>query len=198
LCFALHTTALLKSHIHLKEGISMKALWLVILLIISGCDAEQEVTAVNNNLDNEKIWVFAQFNVREEKDDLESYYYYAKISKSLYTQISKNKLHKGFILLNDVKYWGENDVIYSYEDGENSGQLIFRIEDIAKIDVVKVEPIVGKGTEQFETAAEAATDALTENTIETTTKSTIEPDLDPAIEPTELEQHQETEVKATE
>jgi len=176
----------------------MKALWLVILLIISGCDAEQEVTAVNNNLDNEKIWVFAQFNVREEKDDLESYYYYAKISKSLYTQISKNKLHKGFILLNDVKYWGENDVIYSYEDGENSGQLIFRIEDIAKIDVVKVEPIVGKGTEQFETAAEAATDALTENTIETTTKSTIEPDLDPAIEPTQLEQHQETEVKATE
>jgi len=187
----------------------MKALWLVILLAISGCDAEQEVTAVNNNLDNEKVWVFAQFNVREEKDDLESYYYYAKISKSLYTQISENKLHQGFILLNDVKYWGKHDVIYNYEDGENSGQLVFRIEDIAKIDLVKVEPIVGKGTEQFETAtessAEAVNEALTEDlaepTIETTTKLTIEPELESTIEsakePTELEQHQETEAKAT-
>jgi len=175
----------------------MKALWLVILLAISGCDAEQEVTAVNNNLDNEKVWVFAQFNVREEKDDLESYYYYAKISKSLYTQISENKLHQGFILLNDVKYWGKHDVIYNYEDGENSGQLIFRIEDIAKIDLVKVEPVVGKGTEQFETATESSA----EPTIETTTKLTIEPELESTIEsakePTELEQHQETEAKTT-
>ncbi len=115
-----------------------------------GCNAEQEVQALNSNLNNEKVWVFAQFNVREEADGLESYYYYAKITKSLYNEISQNKLQKGFIYLESVKYWGENDLIYDYADGENTGELIFRIEDIAKIDLVKVEPIIGKGIEQFD------------------------------------------------
>ncbi len=129
----------------------MKYLIIIILLFsVVGCNAEQEVQALNSNLNNEKVWVFAQFNVREEADGLESYYYYAKITKSLYNEISQNKLQKGFIYLESVKYWGENDLIYDYADGENTGELIFRIEDIAKIDLVKVEPIIGKGIEQFD------------------------------------------------
>ncbi len=129
----------------------MKYLIIIILLFsVVGCNAEQEVQALNSNLNNEKVWVFAQFNVREEADGLESYYYYAKIAKSFYNEISQNKLQKGFIYLESVKYWGENDLIYDYADGENTGELIFRIEDIAKIDLVKVEPIIGKGIEQFD------------------------------------------------
>ena len=123
---------------------------IILLFSVVGCNAEQEVQALNSNLNNEKVWVFAQFNVREEADGLESYYYYAKITKSLYNEISQNKLQKGFIYLESVKYWGENDLIYDYADGENAGELIFRIEDIAKIDLVKVEPIIGKGIEQFD------------------------------------------------
>ncbi|MEW6993430.1 hypothetical protein AADZ84_04060 [Colwelliaceae bacterium MEBiC 14330] len=129
----------------------LKYLIIIILLFsVVGCNAEQEVQALNSNLNNEKVWVFAQFNVREEANGLESYYYYAKITKSLYNEISQNKLQKGFIYLESVKYWGENDLIYDYADGENAGELIFRIEDIAKIDLVKVEPIIGKGIEQFD------------------------------------------------
>lgn len=129
----------------------MTKFWFVIVLVcLIGCDADQEVSALKSNLNNEKVWVFAQFNVREESDGLESYYYYAKITKNIYDNISQNKLQKGFILLEDVKYWGDNDLIYNYEDGENSGELVFRIEDIFKIDLVKVEPVVGLGVEQFD------------------------------------------------
>lgn len=131
---------------------------IILLFSVVGCNAEQEVQALNSNLNNEKVWVFAQFNVREEADGLESYYYYAKITKSLYNEISQNKLQKGFIYLESVKYWGENDLIYDYADGENAGELIFRIEDIAKIDLVKVEPIIGKGIEQFDLKSEPEVD----------------------------------------
>jgi hypothetical protein len=129
----------------------LKYLLLIIFVFsAAGCDSEQEVQALKSNFDNDKVWVFAQFNVREEKDGLESYYYYAKISKNLYQEISKNTLQKGFIHLKDVKYWGDNNLIHNYEDAENSGELIFRIEDISKLDLIKVAPVIGKGIEQFD------------------------------------------------
>jgi hypothetical protein len=136
---------------------------IALLFSVVGCNAEQEVKALNSNLNIEKVWVFAQFNVREETDGLESYYYYAKISKSLYHEISQNKLQKGFIYLESVKYWGNNDLIYDYADGENSGELIFRIEDIAKIDLVNIEPIIGKGIEQFDLQSEAQVNGENKN-----------------------------------
>ena len=136
---------------------------IILLFSVVGCNAEQEVQALNSNLNNEKVWVFAQFNVREETDGLESYYYYAKISKRLYHEISQNKLQKGFIYLERVKYWGDNDLIYDYADGENSGELIFRIEDIAKIDLVNVEPMIGIGIEQFDLKSEPEVDGKNKN-----------------------------------
>lgn len=119
-----------------------------------GCDQKQEITALQAHFDEEKVWVFIQFNVREETNGLESYYYYAEISKNIYSQMSQNQLNKGFILLENVKYWSEDDLIYNYADIENTGELLFRIEDIYKVDLINVEPIVGRGTEQFELKSE--------------------------------------------
>ena len=122
---------------------------LLVALAFVGCDAKSEIAALSAMSGNEKVWIFAQFNVREEKDGLESYYYYGKVSKSLYEAISRNNINKGFVLLEDAKYWGNNDLIYEYKDIENSGDIVFRIENIAKINLVNIEPIVGKGLEQF-------------------------------------------------
>ncbi len=127
---------------------------LLVLLLIS-CKVESEKSAFEANMDGEKVWVFSQFNVISEADGMETYYYYGKVAKNMYEGISQNKLNQGFILLQEVKYWGEGDVIYEYKDGENSGELVFRIEDIYKIDLVNKEPVTGVGYEQFEEDQEA-------------------------------------------
>ncbi len=121
-----------------------------ILILLLGCDLQSEISAIDSMRDMEKVWVFAQFNVKEENDGLESFFYYGKVSKKLYEAISYNEIGSGFILLKNVKFWGKKDLIYDYKDIENSGELIFRIENIAKMKLVNIEPVAGKGLEQFE------------------------------------------------
>lgn len=129
----------------------MKNLFLpfFIILFISGCNLE-EAQAIKDNASTEKVWAFIQFNVPLKDDEMEDYYYYGAISKPLYTSIKNNTLNSGFILMDDVKYWGNDDLIHEYADGENVGEIIFRIEDIRKIELVNTKPVVGKGSEQFE------------------------------------------------
>ncbi|WJG08853.1 hypothetical protein [Aliiglaciecola sp. LCG003] len=128
----------------------MKYIYMLLILTLVGCNADDELTALTATASEDKVWVFAQFNVQEETDGTESYYYYAMISAQTYKLISNNKLKQGFILLENVKYWGANDLIYDYRDEENSGELVFRIEDIVKLDLVNQAPIVGKGVEQYD------------------------------------------------
>jgi hypothetical protein len=122
----------------------------LVLFLLIGCDAKSEVSALSAMGDEEKVWVFAQFNVREDKDGMDSYYYYGMVSKNIYQAIRRNKIHGGFILLERVKYWGDDDLIYEYKDRDFSGEIVFRIEDLVRIRLVRNEPIAGKGSEQFE------------------------------------------------
>lgn len=118
-------------------------------LAISGCNIESESSAFQANLTQPKLWTFIQFNVPEEDGKSEDYYYYGNISKNLYEKISANELESGFLLMEDVKYWGNDDIIHDYRDSENSGDLVFRIEDIKRISRLNKEPETGKGSEQF-------------------------------------------------
>ena len=84
-----------------------------------------------------------QFNIPEEGEKIESYYYFGEVSEDLFNMISENKINKGFISLNNVKYWGDNDKIVDYADDEYSGNLVFRIENIERIEKMNVEPNFG-------------------------------------------------------
>jgi hypothetical protein len=129
--------------------IQLKYLFSVaILLLLSGCNIESEAQAINSMRDSEKVWVFVQFNVPEESDKIETYYYYGLIAKKLYDGVAYNELESGFILLEKVKYWSDN-IIHDYKDGESQGELVYRIEDIVKLERINREPIAGKGSEQF-------------------------------------------------
>ena len=127
--------------------------YLIVLLLaflITGCNIEEEVSALNENTNQKKIWVFMQLNVPEEGNNIESYYYFSRISESLYQKIANNQIGRGFILLEDVRYWGDKGLVYAYKNIENQGELVFRIEDIKRIKRVNNEPIVGKGAEQYD------------------------------------------------
>ena len=118
-------------------------------LIVVGCTLEDDVRSLNSMRDQEKVWVFAQFNVPEENDAIETYYYYGQLSKKLYDAIAHNEINFGFVKLDNVRYWGNDDLIHDYGYGGKSGQLVFRIENVVKLDHVRTEPMVGQGSEQF-------------------------------------------------
>lgn len=119
-------------------------------LALQGCNFATEVTAFNDNLQETRIWAFIQFNVPEEGQKIDSYYYFAEVSEQLFDKIKANKLTRGFIYLHDVRYWGHDDVIYQYRNEENYGDLVFRIEDIRMIKRVNAAPVIGKGIEQYD------------------------------------------------
>lgn len=120
------------------------------MLSVLGCNQIDEVSALKSLNDSKRVWVFAQFNVPEEGGEIESYYYYGKISKALYESISNNEIGSGFILMSQVKYWGNDDLIHDYENKETSGELVFRIEHIATVNLINTPPVAGKGYNQFE------------------------------------------------
>lgn len=127
--------------------------YLIVLLLpflIAGCNVGEEASALKENANQKKIWAFLQINVPEEDNKLESYYYFGRVSESLYHKISDNRIRRGFILLEDVHYWGDKNLIYQYKDNENQGNLVFRIEDIRRIKRVNKKPVVGKGAEQYD------------------------------------------------
>jgi hypothetical protein len=129
----------------------MKKYWLYLLVVLffTGCDMD-EANALNDQLGENTIWVFVQFNIPQKGRDYEDYYYYGKVNEQLYNRIKSNRIQSGFILMEDVMYWGNDDLIHDFEDGENEGDIVFRIEDIKKMDLVKTKPVAGKGSEQFE------------------------------------------------
>ncbi len=142
-----------------------------VLILMTGCNAQEELNAIKSMKDDHKVWIFAQFNVKEGNDDQESYYYYGKISKKLYDAISFNEIERGFILLENVKYWGDGDLIYDYRDIESSGEIIFRIENIVKMEKINIEPIPGRGAEQFEDPDSTKHDNQIQNSSSTVYKS---------------------------
>ncbi len=119
-----------------------KYIFIVLALIsIEGC-ALDDISELANIDDGSTVWVFTQFNVPEEKDVIESYWYFGEVSQKIYTDISTNKISGGFITLKDAKYWGDDDKVYAYADEESVGDLVFRIEDVRKIELLKDEPEV--------------------------------------------------------
>jgi len=113
------------------------------LLLLAACNAGDELSAVSKLGSQERIWAYMQFNIPEENEQIESYYYFAEVSEKLFNQISANQINQGFISLNNVKYWGENDTIIDYADDEYSGNLVFRIENIERIERMNGEPVFG-------------------------------------------------------
>lgn len=135
-----------------------------LVLLLSACFLEEEVVVAKENFNTKKVWVFAQINVPRKGGDVEDYFYYGKVSKSLYKKIANNEVSSGFILFDDAMYWGNDDIIYSYNSDENEGELIFRIEHTVKIDLVDKAPVAGLGVEQFREEPEKIEESVKEET----------------------------------
>ena len=131
----------------------------LILISLTACKLGNEIEAVKEMQDAKKIWIFAQLNVPEENNEIEDYYYFAQINESLYEKIKNQKIKEGFIVFQKTRYWSKDDVIKSIADEIYSDEMLFRIEDIRKIDLVKKEPKIGFSY------GSSATESAKENTV---------------------------------
>lgn len=118
-------------------------LFLVVGLFLTACKVEDELKALAEFRDSEKIWIFSQFNVEQDNNEIEDYYYFGQVNKSLYEKIRANRISNGFIVLENVRYWASDDTIRSVTDELYLDEMVFRIEDIKKIDLIGNEPELG-------------------------------------------------------
>ncbi len=122
-----------------------------LMVLLQGCNIDSEYRALHAmENDDQKLWAFLQINVPEGMDAVESYYYFAQISETVYQGVASNQLTEGFMLLENVRYWGNDDRIYDYKDIEYTGEIVFRIEDVKRISLVNKAPVIGMGYEQYE------------------------------------------------
>lgn len=123
-----------------KLNHSIKLLLFAFCIVTVSCNLES-LAAVKQSLDANTVWVFAQINV-PEKEGFENYYYYGRINEAIYHQMIDGEVDEGFILFRDVRYWSNNDKIEKYEDNTYSGDLVFRIDHIVKLDLAKGDPLM--------------------------------------------------------
>ena len=137
----------------------------IMALLLNACKLDSEVGTATQRFSDETIWVWIQLNVPEEQDSIESYYYYARINKDLYTGITTNKIEEGFILLRDVRYWNTDDVIEIYDTDLEKGVVTFRVEHIVHMVEVKNPPEAGYTYDENDPLPEL-TDQLKSNSVE--------------------------------
>lgn len=100
---------------------------------LSACGAQDFGTPKTS----EPVWVYAQFNVPESQEYIESYWYYGLVDGDLFESISNNEITSGFIRLQQARYWNDKDAIELYEDELDSGEITFRIEHLTKFNSMK-------------------------------------------------------------
>ena len=127
---------------------------LLFLSLLSACNPGDEIEAAKEIQDGKKIWIFAQVNVPKEGNTIEDYYYFAQVNESLYKKIKGHRIKQGFIVFQNVRYWTNDDTIKSIGDEIYDDEMLFRIEDIRKIDLVKNEPKIGFRYGEQQEAAE--------------------------------------------
>ena len=106
--------------------------YVLIALSLSACGIGDA-----SNKSAEPVWVYAQFNVPEEENYIEPHWYYGRVDGDLARAISSNEVTTGFITLEEVRYWDDNNEIALYEDHIDSGKVTFRIEHLVKFSEMK-------------------------------------------------------------
>ncbi|MEM6910950.1 MAG: hypothetical protein AAF555_05140 [Verrucomicrobiota bacterium] len=116
--------------------------------IFASCNMEDAVAQIEQTIDQDTIWVYAQINVPEAGGKIDDYFYYGRISRKLHQEYLDRKVDSGPILFRDVRYWSNEDNFVIYEDETYTGDLVFRIEDIVFVRILKGDPLVTTQAEE--------------------------------------------------
>ncbi|GGD27006.1 hypothetical protein [Flavobacterium orientale] len=84
-------------------------------------------------------WVYITIETVLTRDTT-TYFYYGKINDQVMKRLNKGN-ETGHFTLKDIRYLDNDDLLELYEDEFTTGDLIFRVQDIARIQLLKKDPI---------------------------------------------------------
>lgn len=92
-------------------------------------------------ISKDRTWVYVELET-VTFDDTTNYYYFGQMKQDLLESFDKVQELKGLFTLTNVRYYGDNDIVTLYSDERDKGLLIFKIDDIVKIDVLNRDPML--------------------------------------------------------
>jgi hypothetical protein len=99
-------------------------------------------------LNIKKTWVYVELEI-VTRGDTSEYYYYGQINQRTLDKLALEENYKGFFVLENVRYYNDQDEIEDYQDSSDSGTLFFRTQDITKIEVLKTDPLYDRSYNNF-------------------------------------------------
>lgn len=113
---------------------------IAVILIYLGWKYSESLPGVSHFVEEEKVWVYIEVQTKLVRDTSD-YYYYGQINKSIVDKIDNDKDVGGMFKLSNIRYWTNDDLFKLYNDEEDYGYKIFRIQDIQYITFYKKDPI---------------------------------------------------------
>jgi hypothetical protein len=84
-------------------------------------------------------WVYITIETVVTRDTT-TYFYYGKINDQVINRLNKGN-ETGHFTLKDIRYLNNDDLLEIYEDEFSTGDVIFKVKDIARIQLLKKDPI---------------------------------------------------------
>lgn len=103
-------------------------------------------------LSAEKVWVYVELKV-ELVRDTSDYYYFGQINKSILDKIDKNSSANGLFKLSNIRFWNNDDLLQVYEDDDQPGFRMFKIQDISTLKAYTKDPIFLYENEELDLSA---------------------------------------------
>lgn len=99
-----------------------------------------------------KEWVYMEI-LTTMKKDTSTNYVYGQVKKSIIDKIRNDESAKGLFFVENLRYFNDDDLFQVYEDKNDKGILVYRIENIQKIEFYKKDPILVYKKEQLHESA---------------------------------------------
>lgn len=105
-------------------------------VVVNGCNKIDEFAIEKQK----KVWVYIEM-LKVSLPDTTTFYYYGKVNNGLIEKIDEENLSKGLFLLSEIRFINNNDLLQIFENDEDFGFKIFRVENIQYIAAYKKDPI---------------------------------------------------------
>ena len=92
------------------------------------------------NSDKAKQWVFISIE-SPMKYDTANYHYYGQINREVLKNMNKGDV-SGYFEIQKIRYINQSNQLEVYEDTALIGSKFFRIKDIARVELLKKDPLL--------------------------------------------------------
>jgi hypothetical protein len=120
----------------------------LIYITIFGIFLSSCVESHSKILNYQKSWIYIELEVKT-KEDTNDYHYFGQVNQRFLDNLSYDDNYNRLFTLTNIRYLDDDDVLKLYEDNSDKGTIIFRTQDIVKIEILKIDPLLDKTYKSF-------------------------------------------------